>query len=83
LHDGTLRPIYEKVIDKLDGIVATLHGFPNTKEMTHAFIWLPTASSGFVPVLRCPGPPQKASVVFCYFCMVLEQLPKEWWLGDW
>lgn len=78
-----LRATWASAVKELDGVMATLHERPDTRDMTHGLAWLYMNLEDFVAVLRRPSPSQQALVIFCYYSMVLEHLTPQWWLTGW
>ena len=74
---------YMTAISDLDKIWAMTRENHKIRDLMSAFSWLHPTLEDLLPELRDPFPPQEALVIFCYFCMMMEEMPKEWWLGAW
>lgn len=82
---GGLSPkeSYESAIKDLDQTWALMRSNPETRDLSTAFSWLHVTITQKLPELRRQTPPQAALVVFCYFCIMMEEFLKHWWLGGW
>jgi len=85
-NDGVPRSpkeMYLTAINELDETWNLLREDPFSRDMTTVFSWLQITLHQRLPELRGSQPSQEALAVFCYFCLMMAQLPRYWWFGSW
>lgn len=78
--DADRRHIYDGALDALNQTFGVFYELPGQKDLIDIFSWVVLASS-FLQLLA--DEEQEALVVFSYFCVLLNKLPKHWWLDGW
>ncbi|KAF4830611.1 hypothetical protein CGCSCA4_v014224 [Colletotrichum siamense] len=80
-RDDGLLAIYNHAINELYKSYGAFYECTEPQDITDVFVWIAMVADDFLPLLRDSR--QKALVIFLYFCMLLKQLPSQWWLDAW
>ncbi|KAJ0275945.1 hypothetical protein COL940_008558 [Colletotrichum noveboracense] len=80
-RDDGLLSIYNHAINELYKSYGAFYECTEPQDITDVFVWIAMVADDFLPLLRDSR--QKALVIFLYFCMLLKQLPSQWWLDAW
>ncbi|KAF9873159.1 ankyrin and het domain-containing protein [Colletotrichum karsti] len=80
-RDDGLLAIYNHAINELYKSYGVFYECTEPQDITDVFVWIAMVADDFLPLLRESR--QKALVIFLYFCMLLKQLPSQWWLDAW